>query len=297
MHKELIAKALLIALLALLLLIPLGMIGGIVAERQARQSEATNDIALRYAGSQRLAGPVLVLPYTEEYTELVWETANAGVPGPERPGKREVRRRIEQALYLFPQALRLDGSVDTDFKHRGLFRTLVYAWTTTVEGSFTLPAEPALQRRHEDSRISWGRAFVAIGLSDTRGIAGAPQLRWNGSALRFAQGSGVGFLGNGIHAELGVIEPGRPQTLAFTLALTLRGTEGLAVVPLAETTEVALRSAWPHPSYGGRFLPDPRTQHQGADGFRAQWQITALAILKSTVTLWPSASSIWRITG
>lgn len=277
MNKPLVTKVLLVALLALLLMIPLGMIDGIVAERQSRQWEATNDIALRYAGSQRLAGPVLVLPYTEEYTELVWDTPTAGAPAPERPGKHEVRRRVEHALYLFPQALRLDGSLDTDFKHRGLFRTLVYAWTTTVEGSFTLPAAPALQRRQEDSRISWGRAFLAVGLSDTRGIAGAPQLRWNEGERAFAQGSGIAFLGNGIHAELGVIEPGQPQRFAFSLALTLRGTESLAVVPLADTTEVALRSAWPHPSYGGRFLPDPRSQYQGDDGFRAQWHITALA--------------------
>jgi inner membrane protein len=38
---------------------------------------------------------------------------------------------------------------------------------------------------------------------------------------------------------------------------------------------VRLASAWPHPSFRGRFLPDKRTL--GPDGFRAEWRLSEFA--------------------
>ena len=50
-----------------------------------------------------------------------------------------------------------------------------------------------------------------------------------------------------------------PGVLGAELELELLGTERVAVVPLGGESEVRLRSPWPHPSFGGRFLPSERT--------------------------------------
>lgn len=64
----------------------------------------------------------------------------------------------------------------------------------------------------------------------------------------------------------------------FTLALNLRGTSGLKIFPLADNLKMELASNWQHPGFDGRFLPVPgESQHIGADGFRAKWEVSSLA--------------------
>ena len=80
-----------------------------------------------------------------------------------------------------------------------------------------------------------------------------------------------------LRANLPRLALGKAQSFDFSLDLGLRGTESLSLVPVAGDTKVDLRSTWPHPSFQGRFLPDPQQQYIGSDGFHAQWHVTALA--------------------
>ncbi|WPL20492.1 inner membrane protein [Thiorhodovibrio frisius] len=54
-------------------MVPLGMVSQLIHERAARQDAVVNEIAASSAGAQRLIGPILVLPYQEEYAEDYWE--------------------------------------------------------------------------------------------------------------------------------------------------------------------------------------------------------------------------------
>ena len=67
MQKALFIKIALVLLLAMLINIPLGMMNNLVDERQARQTQVAAEIANSYAEPQFITGPLLVLPYTEEY--------------------------------------------------------------------------------------------------------------------------------------------------------------------------------------------------------------------------------------
>jgi len=68
----------------------------------------------------------------------------------------------------------------------------------------------------------------------------------------------------------------RPATpLRAEIALELVGTGELAFAPAANATRVELASDWPHPSFGGRFLPVERNVSES--GFKARWQLNALA--------------------
>ena len=50
--------------------------------------------------------------------------------------------------------------------------------------------------------------------------------------------------------------------------------ERLEVVPAAGEVTTSLRSAWPHPSFIGRFLPETRTVSE--QGFEASWRMSDL---------------------
>ncbi|MBK6974024.1 MAG: cell envelope integrity protein CreD [Sterolibacteriaceae bacterium] len=268
MQKTLLLKALSILLLALLLMVPLAMIHGLVLERQNYLAQATVDIANSYAGAQTLIGPVLIVPYEEEY--------RANELDPKTEKWREVWRRQAKQVLIFPDTLNLSGTVDTSVKKRGLFPARVFAMQAHVSGTLTMPAELTFERREKDSRIIVGQAYVSLGVSDPRGLAGAPQLEIDGTAAEFAQGAQLGQH-SGIHAPLAITANGKPQTLPYTLKLDLTGTERIGFVPLAGDTRIDLQSSWPHPSFSGRFLPDPKTQSVTDSGFSAKWRVASLA--------------------
>ncbi|MCG6860438.1 MAG: cell envelope integrity protein CreD [Chromatiaceae bacterium] len=277
MQQSLLLKALITAILAGLLLVPIGMIHSTVGERQMRQDQVRNDISGSFAGAQRVAGPVLVLPYVEEYSQTLWENEPVAGGGTQRV-RREHRRKHDGRLILLPELAELDFDADTDFKRRGLFKVLVYGLSGTIKGRFELAAEPEIKRKSEDSRITWGRPFLSLSLTDTRGLSRAPILSWDGTEVGFEQGTELGAAQpNGLHARLPQIELGRARTIPYSIDLGLRGTESVGFEPLAGTTRVALTSAWPHPSFQGRFLPDPEDQHIDEAGFSASWEVTALA--------------------
>lgn len=269
MQKTLLYKIVLIGLLTLLLMIVLAMIGSLVSERQQRQEEVVADIARSYAGAQQVVGPVIALPWTR----ITVEERQGDKDQPPKRGET----RESGVQYVFPAALDVRGGLVVDTKARGLFRARVYQWNGTLSGRVRLPTVSSLPSAQAHQRLEWGLPYFALALDDPRGIIGTPELEWAGTRIAFEKGSGLPIQPRGIRATLPSWKPGDGQEFTFSLTLGLRGTERFAVVPVADDNRIELSSAWPHPSFGGRFLPDPDTQHTGADGFRATWRISALA--------------------
>lgn len=267
MQKALLIKAVLVAILFSILLLPLSMIGGIVAERSARQQAVVQDISASSFGKQIFAGLMLSLPYAEEYNQEVG-------PGQER---RIERRRIERTLFLFPTASDLSGTATVGEKHRGLFKVRTFNLQATAQGDFVLDGRVRVERTRVDSRIIWGQPVISLGLSDPRGLVGAPALEWAGQRIAFERGSGIRGIASGLHATSAPIDPTQPQRLPYSLAIDLQGTQSLGIVPVADSNRVSLKSDWPHPSFGGQFLPQAESQQIGKEGFAAQWTVTALA--------------------
>src|SRR3712207_8908293 len=62
-----------------------------------------------------------------------------------------------------------------------------------------------------------------------------------------------------------------PYTTLFrSFELGLDGIERLQFAPVAKNNEVSLSSNWPHPQFGGRFLPSPKNRVINANGFRSE---------------------------
>ena len=92
-------------MLGLLLFIPLGMVRSTLNERYARQAEAVGAITQTWGGAQRVAGPVLVVPYTHLIS--VMETRLIDGRRQEVSVDREQRG---EAVFL-PERLAVDGTV------------------------------------------------------------------------------------------------------------------------------------------------------------------------------------------
>jgi inner membrane protein len=89
----------------------------------------------------------------------------------------------------------------------------------------------------------------------------------------WARDSAVGK--EGVHVRLAAPRAGATLRLVAQLDFKLGGTELLALVPLARSNAFKLESSWPHPRFGGDFLP--RERRVSGKGFTAQWEVSSLA--------------------
>jgi inner membrane protein len=270
MQKTLLVKAALVAALFAILLVPLQMIGGLVAERQARQQEVVKEIAASSYGRQAFAGPFVNFPYLEEYEETVTDEKNY------TSETRVEKHRIDHVAVFFPESAGVGATGTVETKSRGLFRARVFNWQAEAHGEFVFDGRFAFARDHEGSRLTVGKPFVSVALGDPRGLAGATVFRWNGKPVSLERGTGLAAIEGGVHADLPDFDPAKPARFEYALDFTLRGSESMAVVPLAGSTTVSFASDWPHPSFGGQFLPLPATK-VGPRGFEASWSVSGLA--------------------
>ena len=242
------------SVLALGLLIPLAWIFSIVSERAARRDAAAAEIGATWGGPQYVAGPVIAVPYTTVRTD------NAGHA-----------ERVAGRMMFLPRDLRIDGTLRAETRARGIFPVVVYHAQLKLSGVFApldvgdLPADS----------IDWNHAVVDLGVSDPRGLTQRTTLKLSGIDVSMRGGAlDVGLFAAGLHADVPL--PERPTTpVPFELTLDLNGTRDLQVIPNAQETVLALTGTWPHPSFGGRALPE--TRQITAAGFEAHWRVQDFA--------------------
>ena len=226
-----------VAGIALLLLIPLLMVESLVGERSSLYREVVADISRTWGGLQQLSGPYLLVPYTErvERERVV----------PVEGGKDRLVRetRLEASYFvILPSRLSFDATLDPESRRRGIYRALVYTSEIGISGQFTLPSREALTRIVPALvDVDYARSFVVTGLSHPSALREASPFVWAGV----------------------------PHSLA------LSGSGGIRFATAGETTEIKVRSPWPHPSFQGQVLP---ASYETSDtGFSAVWSVPSLA--------------------
>jgi inner membrane protein len=260
MNRNLTIKLGAIALLILLLLIPLLMIDGVIDERQQLRDGVLDDIARSSSYSQQLSGPVMVVPYRK--VVRTWKTNEKTNQRYEEVGEERGR------LYFLPERFELDGQVETELRKRGIYEARLFHADNRINGHFTVPAQLGIKENFTDYQFD--APFLAVGISDIRGIENALKLEVDGQRLDFVPGSEVGWIGEGVHVTLPALDTGKVTQLSFAFDLRLQGTGSLKVLPVGKTSSVSLKANWPHPSFVGNFLPAKREIND--EGFSAEWQ-------------------------
>jgi inner membrane protein len=152
---------------------------------------------------------------------------------------------------------------------------IIHKSVHAMSGEFTMPDAASLPRATPGSRIAVTGARIAIGIDDVRGVQSTPKIVWNGSAIGCQQGSGLRAMSSGLHADLPgfTLEPAA-KPVRFSISLALDGREQLHVVPVGNSNRLTFTSNWPHPAFGGQFLPMPEDQPLAGPGFRRSWNIS-----------------------
>ncbi len=260
-NMRLLYRFLTVAVLAILLLIPLTMIRGVIQERQMYRGQAIARVTQSVAGEQGIVGPLRVVPWSETREVDTLDALN-------RPQKK-VETTTGYVLQM-PKSLVMDGQISPETRKIGLHEVRTYRWRGWIRAIFNAPLP------QDNGSRRYGKPYLILAIRDVRGFAGTPTLKVDGQPLDFAPGTiDVARQLGGVHARLPDPVPGTSFARDVRIELALAGTESLAVVPVADSNHIALRSPWPHPLFGGRFLPEaPKI---GTDGFSAHWDIPSLA--------------------
>ncbi|NGZ82999.1 cell envelope integrity protein CreD [Duganella aceris] len=265
MQKKLLYKILAIAALTLLLGIALALIQSTIDERLRFRDQAVQSVANDSVREQVVVGPVLVIPYSE----AIEARDDAEAKG--KSGARTVKRR----KLVYPNTLQVNGAITTDRRYRGIHQVLIYSGRHNFAGDFTLPQLADLPRESATSRLTLGLPYVALAVSDVRGIRDIPRLNWGGRELEFQQGAALPGYASGMHAPLEQADLKEGAKVAFSFALGLAGIENQHFVPVARNNRYVIQSNWPHPQFAGDFLPESRSV--GDAGFNAEWRISSMA--------------------
>lgn len=265
MNRKFAGKIGVIAILTLLLLIPLSMVKGVIWERSSYRHQAKESIAQSWTGAQKFLGPVLVQPYVEHHQRKVWDS--------KKENYRLEAYTESKKLYLLPEQLLVTGTVNTEERSRGIYTVPVYEARMKIEGAFSNQALLDVARGSKVS-IDWQRPYLAVAVSDIRGVVTQPQLHWSGKDYVFDSGSGLAELG-GMHVRVAALDVDKAAQYHFDFEVDLHGMEQLDFSPVGKNTEVNLSSDWPHPSFTGRYLPAQRTISDNA--FEARWQVSSFS--------------------
>ncbi|MGI4875520.1 MAG: cell envelope integrity protein CreD [Janthinobacterium lividum] len=284
-------KLLSIGILILLLLIPSSMVESLITERASNRDSATEAISAQWGGPQLVLGPVLVLPYSATETDEKGRTQD-----------------VTRYLSLLPDTLSSTGTLAPERRHRGIYEAVVYRARLHVQGSFQAPSLADLGVA--PAAVRWPEAFVALGISDLKGIRSGLALHWDGQAQPFEPGvpsgevlpsgsapatstqvetvqleraryskyrpdddtESTGAAADGLNALVPLPDAAAlARRHAFAFDLDLNGSTGLLLAPLGRQTTLHLSAPWADPSFIGAFLPAQRTL--GGQQFTADWRV------------------------
>lgn len=307
-----------VGILALLLLIPVGMVKNLVYERESTKRIAVAEISQKWGEQQTIAGPILSIPYKKYAINEKGE-----------------RVSVTRYAHFLPETLLIDGALEPQIRSRGIFDAVVYSSEINFSGKFKQPNFRDFNAGIQN--VDWEGAFISVGISDTRGIEDNIKLNWNDVEIPFKPGvqtndvirgneqnnygtepyygkrvelqvrsvqpltAGIGQ-SSGISAQpLSGIKSDNIYGYEFSFKLNLSGSRDMQFVPVGRTTKITLRSDWDAPSFNGAFLPDTRDVTES--GFEASWKILDLnrgypqSWLGNTYNIYSSASGVKLLAG
>ena len=263
------AKLLLVGIVAFVLMAPLLMVYALVNDRESQSHTAQAGITAGWGRAQVVSGPILVVPFIEMTTET------ATVDGEARTRTVETRRE----LFLSPTSHRTSARLTPQRRAYSIYSTVIYQAALAGSARFELPED--LERFGvERAQLQLDQAELRFGVSDPRGLQTDAEATAGGRPVDLQPGKGLASSsGNGFYGFLAW--DGEPVTVEYTYGL--RGSRSLALVPRGGNTQWEVTSPWPHPSFGGSFLPNSKSV--SAKGFTARYGVPNLALGQALVTI------------
>lgn len=251
LQQKLFFKIIFILFLILLLMIPNALIRDLIRERQGLEYQTQQDIASSWGPNQTIIGPVLSIPFTKEIM------TDAGTS------------KYEHTLRVLPKTFNINVELITEERKKSIYKAILYNAKHKMEGAFELPSVSKFGKNVAE--IHWDNATVDIGFTSSASLDNIVNINWAQESFKMESGSSDSELfPSGIHAIVPLDES--TQQYFFNIDLGLNGSEAINYLPLAENTDVHMKSNWAAPGFIG--LPLPSRREITESGFTADWKLT-----------------------
>lgn len=253
--KSPLIKVMVVAIAAIVLLIPLAMLRGLVSERTQMRDSAYEQVAGGWGGPQLAGGPVLAIP--------VGQTL-----GPHGT-------RVARTWYVLPESLEIRTAITVQDEPRrvAIYDVPIFVARVEMSAQFDLKRHLArLMREQPDAQVQLEGARLFVPVDDPRGVRDVrlTEADWVMPTLEPATGASLNGLTAQLIAQSG-IETG-PRSLK--LSMEIAGTRSFRFLPLAGSVDAQVSGNWPHPGFTRGYLPTQRSVN--AAGFDARWRILEL---------------------
>jgi len=250
--NPLFVKILLIALITLVLLVPLGRVESLIAERATLSQSAGARVAHGVGGPQTIGAVMLVMPITRTWSD---------------DGKEYSETKNYRVL---ADSLDIAGKVAAELRRSGIYTVPTFQADLHITGSISDEVLALLAAPEPGVTKKLGDPMLFMAVSDPGGIRLLDGIRIGGrmEPISAAMVSGL----EGVSAPMPAPAAGSPRRTEFAVELAISGTGRLQFLPFAKSTHVSLLSRWPNPSFSGPFSP-AHAPRVAADGFSADWQV------------------------
>lgn len=245
-------KLVVIIILTGMLIVPIGMVWALVAERAARRDDVVREVGAVWGSRQTVGGIALSVPF-----ETVADVNGVAV-------------RTTRHVVVLPQTLNVDATMAPEVRRRSIFAVNLYRTTLRITGTFVAPDFAKLGVMPDV--VQRQQSVIDVGVSDLRGAVSVTPVSWAGASIALEPSAGDGPFGGGLRAVAPMPSSG---DVAFSLEMVIAGSERLMFLPSGADTHVTLQSSWNSPGFTGGLLP--LTHEIRPDGFRAEWRSNYLS--------------------
>ncbi|MGB0497633.1 MAG: inner membrane CreD family protein, partial [Rubricella sp.] len=222
------------AVLALLMMIPLLLVQGVVWDRENYYEQALREVGAAWGGPQTIGVPTLFVTTERQIEQTI--PANG-----EQPERTELRT-LSDVIALTPEETAISASIETEMRQRGIFEVPVFRARVTMFSRFEPDRIDTVIADGE--RILWQTARIGVSVRETRGLREAVAIS-NGRTLDVEPG----FAGQGEGFSVPITRSALAEPLE--IAFTLNGAESIALQPGGRDSRLEVTSTWPDPSFGG----------------------------------------------
>ena len=253
-NNSLVKKIGFLFVLAILLQIPIFFIHTIVDDRGYSYRNMVEEIGNEWGRKQTVAGVFLTIPFDDSETYY----DNSG---------KEAKRKIVKNLVILPDDLKVKVYLKDEVRERGIYKTTVYNGDIILEGSF-----PSI-RKSVPANIFPYNIGVGLGITDTKSIMKVEEFIVEGENIELESGTGVTQHGinNGISGTIRQ-NLNQKEKINFSVKLSLRGNEGINILPFGKNNHFEVSSPWKAPKFYG-ILPSAKVIDE--NGFKAEWEVSS----------------------
>lgn len=245
-------KIIMIIILTILLTIPVTIISFLISGRERLYEQTVTEIGSSWGEKQKVMPPFLVVKYVELTSD---------------------NTKIEKEIVVLPEELKLDISLDTEQRNRGIYKANVYTANLVAKGNFNVNKIKEYLFEKNIKEIS--SLFLSMGVKDQSKIVNIESFKIDSLEEKSNVKSGTNSkkLLTGISNKLSNKDFLEKNILSFDINMSFRGSINISILPTGEFNEVNIDSNWGEPSFSGIL---PLEKNIENNSFKAKWETIGL---------------------